>query len=76
MLEMFDKAKAWILKITELGLLLVALAIVLQMLFGTAVPFLGGDVVGNLLKLLAALGSNGVVGLVAIAIILYLFNRK
>ena len=76
MMEIFDKAKAWILKITELGLLLVALAIVLQMLFGTAVPFLGGDVVGNLLKLLAALGSNGVVGLVAIAIILYLFNRK
>ena len=38
MLEMFDKAKTWILKITELGLLLVALAIVLQMLFGTAVP--------------------------------------
>ena len=76
MLEMFDKAKTWILKITELGLLLVALAIVLQMLFGTAVPFLGGDVVGNLLRLLTALGSNGVVGLVAIAIILYLFNRK
>ena len=42
-MEMFDKAKAWILKITELGLLLVALAIVLQMLFGTAVPFLGGE---------------------------------
>ena len=40
-MEMLDKAKAWILKITELGLLLVALAIVLQMLFGTAVPFLG-----------------------------------
>ena len=35
-----------------------------------------GDVVGNLIKLLTALGSNGVVGLVAIAIILYLFNRK
>jgi hypothetical protein len=40
-MEMLDRAKAWILKITELGLLLVALAIVLQMLFGTAVPFLG-----------------------------------
>jgi hypothetical protein len=75
-MEMLDRGKAWILKITELGLLLVALAIVLQMLFGTAVPFLGGDVVGNLLRLLAALGSNGIVGLVAIAIILYLFNRK
>jgi len=28
------------------------------------------------MKLVTTLGSNGVVGLVAIAIILYLFNRK
>jgi hypothetical protein len=74
--ETFDKAKGWIVRITELGLLLVALGIVLQILFGTAVPFLGGDIVGNLIKLLNALGSNGVVGLIAIAIVLYLFNRK
>ncbi len=75
MIEVFDKAKAWIVRITELGLLLVALAIVLQMLFGNNVAFFG-NVVGNLVTLLTALGSNGVVGLVAIAIILYLFNRK
>jgi len=74
--ELFDKAKGWIVRITELGLLLVALAIVLPLLFGTAVPFLGGDIVGNLIKLVNALGSNGVVGLIAIAIILWLFNRK
>jgi hypothetical protein len=74
-MELMDKAKAWIVKITELGLLLVALGVVLQMLFGSNVAFMG-DVVGNLIKLLNALGSNGVVGLVAIAIILYLFNRK
>ena len=74
-MEIFDKAKAWIVRITELGLLLVALSIVLQMLFGNNVAFFG-DVVGNLIKLLTALGNNGVVGLVAIAIILYLFNRK
>lgn len=74
-MEMMDKAKAWIVKITELGLLLVALGVVLQMLFGPNIAFVG-DVVGNLIKLVNALGSNGVVGLVAIAIILYLFNRK
>jgi len=74
-MEVFDKAKAWIVRITELGLLIVALSIVLQMLFGTNVAFFG-DVVGNLIKLITALGNNGVVGLVAIAIILYLFNRK
>jgi len=74
-MEVFDKAKAWIVRITELGLLLVALGIVLQMLFGSNVVFFG-DIVGNVIKLVSALGSNGVVGLVAIAIILYLFNRK
>jgi hypothetical protein len=68
--EIFDRAKAWIVRITELGLLLVALGIVLQMLFGSNVAFFG-DIVGNVLKLVTALGSNGVVGLVAIAIILY-----
>ncbi|MGQ0584410.1 MAG: hypothetical protein ACT4O6_20960 [Reyranella sp.] len=74
-MEVFDKAKAWIVRITELGLLIVALSIVLQMLFGTNIAFFG-DVVGNLIKLITALGNNGVVGLVAIAIILYLFSRK
>ena len=74
--ELFDKGKAWIVRVTELGLLIIALGIVLQILFGTAVPFLGGDVIGNLVKLLNSLGSNGVVGLIAIAIVLYLFNRK
>jgi hypothetical protein len=73
--EMFDRAKAWIVRITELGLLLIALGIVLQMLFGANVAFFG-DIVGNVMRLVTTLGSNGVVGLVAIAIILYLFNRK
>ena len=72
---MFDTAKAWILRITELGLLLVALAIVLSVLFGNDVAFFG-KIMGNVMAVVAALGSNGVVGLVAIAVILYLFMRK
>ena len=74
-MELFDRTKTWIAKITEMGLLLVALGIVLQMLFGTNVAFFG-DIVGNVTKMVAALGSNGVVGLVAVAVILYLFVRK
>ena len=75
MIEMFDTAKAWILRITELGLLLVALAIVLSVLFGNDVAFFG-KIMGNVMAVVATLGSNGVVGLVAIAVILYLFMRK
>ena len=75
-MELVDKIKGWIRGLTELGILLVALGIVLQILFGTALPFLGGDIVGNLTKLIAALGDKGLVGLVSIGVIIYLFNKK
>jgi len=73
--NIIDKAKKWIAQITELGLLLVALAIVLQILVGGNTPFIG-DVVGNLTDLIAKLGDNGLVGLIAIAIILWLFAKR
>ncbi|MCH6578617.1 MAG: hypothetical protein IH807_12430, partial [Proteobacteria bacterium] len=45
----FDKLRGWLSQIVELGLLLIALGIVLQILFGRAVSFIPGDVVGNLI---------------------------
>jgi hypothetical protein len=75
-MELFEKIKGWIHRLTEIGVLLIALGIVLQILFGSAVPFLGGDIVGNLVKLIASLGDKGLVGLVAIGVILLLFNKK
>lgn len=70
-----DKIKGWLGQITEVGLLLIALGIVVQILIGPKVAFIG-DVVGNLLTLIKALGSNGLVGLIAIAIILWLFAKR
>ena len=70
-----DKVKKLLAQITEIGLLLVALAIVAQILFGPNTGFLG-DVVGNLTNIIASLGDNGLVGLIAIAIILWLFAKR
>ncbi len=72
----FDKLKGWLGQIVEVGLLLVALGIVLQILFGRAVGFVTGDIIGNLIELIKALGDNGVAGLIAIAIILWLFSKR
>jgi len=74
-MELVGNLKTWIRSATELGVLLIALGIVLQVLFGTALPFLGGDVVGNLMKLIGSLGDKGLVGLVSIGVILYLFDQ-
>ena len=70
-----DKIKGWLAESVEVGLLLVALGIVLQILIGPKMMFLG-DVVGNLTGLIAKLGENGLVGLIAISIILWLFAKR
>ena len=70
-----DKAKKWIGQVTELGLLLIALAIVLDVLVVGELPFFGG-VVNELIGLIDTLGDNGVVGLIAVAIILWLFAKR
>lgn len=74
-MNFLQEVKRWLADITEIGLLLVALGIIVEILFGDAVPFFGG-IVKNLTVLLATLGQNGLVGLIALAIILYLFARK
>ncbi len=75
-MEVLDRVRNWIVQLTEIGLALVALGIVLQLLFGANVEFIAGNVTGNIIGLVSQLGAAGVVGLVAIAIILYLFNKR
>ncbi len=71
-----DQIRRWLFHLIEIGLALIALGIVLQILFGNAVEFLPGDVVGNLTNLLQQLGDNGLVGLIALAILLYLYTKR
>ena len=50
---MFDNMVKWIRKLTEAGVAFLALAIVLQILFGKVVPFIGGDVIGSITSIIA-----------------------
>ncbi|MSO65505.1 MAG: hypothetical protein EXQ85_06895 [Alphaproteobacteria bacterium] len=68
--------KSWIYRIIELGLALIALGIVIQILFGGQVPAFFSNIIGNLTGLVKGLGDNGLVGLIALAIILYLFSDR
>ena len=61
--------------ITHLGVKLIAVGVVLQILFGAAVPFLGLDVVGAITSFVAALGDKGLVGLVALAVLYWAFKK-
>ena len=73
---MVDKSLGWIRSLTEMGLAIIALGVVLQIIFGAAVPFLGLDVVGSVVGLVKQLGSEGLVGLVAIWVLWGIYSKK
>jgi len=70
-----EEVKRWLGEITEIFLLLIAAGIAVEILFGSGVLFFGG-IVANLTALISTLGENGLVGLIALSIILFLFYRK
>ena len=73
---MLEKAIGWIRSLTEAGLALIALGVVLQIIFGAAVPFLGIDVIGSVTDVVKALGSEGLVGLVAVWVLWGIYTKK
>ena len=61
---MLSNVNGWIKKLTEAGVGLVGLAIVAQVIFGSDVAFIGGDVIATLMGLIGSLGGAGLVGLI------------
>jgi len=67
--------KMWIGALTEIGLMLLALAIVAALLVGGNVPFFG-TVSANIVNFVKELGANGLVGLIALGLIIWLFSKR
>ncbi|MBI06420.1 MAG: hypothetical protein CMM54_05515 [Rhodospirillaceae bacterium] len=63
-------------QLVEVGMLLIAIGIVLQILFGRQVDFLPGDIVANIMNIVDKLGDGGLAGLIALGIIIWLFWRR
>jgi len=71
---MLDQILGAIKKFTEIGIALLALGIVMQVIFGKVVPFVGGDIIAHIVNLVAVLGLNGLVGLIAVGVIWAIFK--
>lgn len=75
MTAMLQNMKTVIGGLTELGLMLLALAIVCGLLVGGNLPFFG-SVTGNIIGFVKDLGANGLVGLIVLGFILWLFSHR
>ena len=74
---MLDKAVGWMRSLTEAGIALIALGVVLQIIWpgAAAIPFIGIDIVGHVLALVAKLGGEGLVGLIALWVLWGIYSR-
>ena len=53
----------------------IAVAVLVQILFGST-QFFGQNVVANITELIGSFGQNGLVGLFAFGVLLYVFNKQ
>lgn len=77
-MEILNKVKGWASAITEVGVSLISLAIVLEILFnGQNIPFWPNiNIIGNIQNIVAGFSAQGLVGLVAVWVLYSIYNRK
>ena len=73
---MIDTVKNWLRQISEVGLLLISAAVILELIFGSSVPYIGIGILDNITALARDLGEQGLVGIIAIGIIVWLYLRR
>ncbi len=73
--SIIDTVKRALGGLTEVGLLLVGVGVVLQILFGDNVGFLP-EVITNLVEVIRTLGNAGLFGLIALAVIIWIFYKR
>ena len=76
MREKIEAALGWLRLSCDLGLSLLCLSIIVGLLFGAGAPFFPIDVVGNVLVVVGKLGSEGLVGLIAVWVLASVFRRQ
>ena len=73
-MNFLDSLTKWFNQLTKIVVVLIPLAITVQVLFGANVAFFG-SVVKNLIGLLNDFGAQGLIGLIALGIVIWLFSK-
>ena len=77
-MEILTRVKGWAGALTEVGVSLLSLGIILEVLFnGQNIPFWPNiNIIGNIQDIVAGFSAQGLVGLVAIWVLYSIYNSK
>ena len=67
--------KYYLNKFIELGVLLLAVSVMAEILFGPDVAFFGSQVTKNLIGLLNSLGEQGIAALIIVFAVIFTYRR-
>ena len=77
-MEILNKIPDWAGALTEVGISLLSLGIILEVLFnGQGIPFWPNvSIIANIQSIVAGFSAQGLVGLVAVWVLYSIYNRK
>ena len=70
-----SRVKGYLNTFVELGVLLLAVSVLAEILFGPDVAFFGSQVTKNLVALLNTLGENGIAALIVVFAIIITYRK-
>ena len=70
-----SKVRSYLNKFLELGVLLLAVSVIAEILFGPNVAFFGTQVTTNLISLLNSLGEQGIAALIIVFAVIYTYRK-
>ena len=75
MINWINKIKFYLNKFLEIGVLLLAVSVLAEIIFGPDVAFFGSQVTKNLIVLINTLGDQGVAALIIVFAVIFTYRK-
>ena len=70
-----DTVRSFLRSVLDVGMAVIPVSVILGIIFGPSVPFIGTAVVGNISSLVSDLGGGGLVGIITLGVLYWLARR-
>jgi hypothetical protein len=75
MISVITTVTRYLNKFLEVGILLLAISVIAEIVFGPDVAFFGSQVTANLINLLNALGEQGIAALIIVLAVIFAYRK-
>jgi len=75
-MKAFDTLKTWTSEFIDIAVLFIAVGVLAQIIFGKTNTWFFGGITDNLMSFISGFGNNGLVGLIALMVILAVFSKR